>query len=54
MSVIRNWTGYAHFSDDARSRLNWLTRTEDLLNEVTGQQIRGKRKKRVCLILSVN
>jgi hypothetical protein len=46
MSVIRNWTGCAHFSDDARSRLNQLTGTEDLLREITGRQIGGKRKRR--------
>ena len=45
MSVIRNWTGCAHSSDDARSRLNQLTRTEDLLKEITGQQIGGRRKR---------
>jgi hypothetical protein len=46
MSVIRNWTGCAHFSDDARSRLNQLTGTEGLLREITGRQTTGKRKKR--------
>ena len=46
MSIIRNWTGCAHFSEDARSLLSRLTQTEDLLKEITGQQIGGKRKKR--------
>ena len=46
MSVIRNWTGCAHFSEDARSRLSRLTQTEGLLKEITGQQIGGKREKR--------
>ena len=46
MSIVRNWTGCAHFNDDARDRLNQLTRTEGLLKEITGQQIGGKRKKR--------
>jgi hypothetical protein len=45
-SIIRNWTGCAHFSDDARGRLNRLTRTEDLLREITGRQMGGKRKRR--------
>jgi hypothetical protein len=46
MSIIRNWTGCAHFSDDARSRFNQLTRAEGLLKEITGRQTGGKRKKR--------
>ena len=25
-TVIRNWTGCAHFGTDARERLNWLTK----------------------------
>ena len=37
MTVITNWTGCAHFSDDARECLNQLTRTEGLLKEITGQ-----------------
>jgi hypothetical protein len=45
MSIVRNWTGCAHFNDDARDRLSQLTRTEGLLKEITGQQIGGKRKK---------
>jgi hypothetical protein len=31
VSIVRNWTGCAHFYDDARDRLNQLTRTEGLL-----------------------
>jgi hypothetical protein len=46
MSVVRNWTGCAHFSGDARDSLNQLTRTEKLLKEMTGQQTKGNRKKR--------
>jgi hypothetical protein len=46
MSIVRNWTGCAHFYDDARSRVNQLTRTEGLLKEITGQQNGEKRKKR--------
>ena len=30
-TVIRNWTGRAQFSNDARERLNQLTRTGGLL-----------------------
>jgi hypothetical protein len=45
-TVIRKWTGCAHFSDDARERVNQLSRTGDLLKEITGQQTGGKRKKR--------
>jgi hypothetical protein len=52
MSVIRKGTGCAHFSDDARSRLNQLTRTESLLKEITCRQTVGKRG--VCLTLSGN
>jgi hypothetical protein len=49
LSVIRNLTGCAHFSGDARSRLSQLTKTEGLLKEITGQQMGGKRKRRwVC------
>ena len=46
MTVIRNWTGCAHFGGDARERLNHLTKTEGLLKEITGQETGGKRKKR--------
>jgi hypothetical protein len=46
MSIIRNWTGCAHFSDETRDRLGQLTRTENPLREITGQQSRGQRKKR--------
>ena len=45
-TVIRNWTGCAHFGNDARERLNQLTKTENLLKEITGQETGGKRKKR--------
>ena len=45
-TVIRNWTGCAHFGNDARERLNQLTKTESLLKEITGQETGGKRKKR--------
>jgi hypothetical protein len=46
MSVIRNWTVCAHFSNDATERLNQLTKTEGLLKEITGQRTGGRRKKR--------
>ena len=49
MTVIRNLTGCAHFSNDAREHLNQLTRTGCLLKETTGQQTGGKRKKRGVL-----
>jgi hypothetical protein len=45
-TVIRNWTRCAHFGNDARERLNQLTKTENLLKEITGQETGGKRKKR--------
>ena len=45
-TVIRNWTGCAHFGTDARERLNRLTKTEGLLKEITGHETGGKRKKR--------
>jgi hypothetical protein len=45
MSIIHNWTGCAHFSDNARSRLSWLTQTEVSLKEITGQRIGGMREK---------
>ena len=44
MTVIRNWTGCAHFGSDARERLNQLTKTEGLLKEITGQETGGKKK----------
>ena len=44
-TVIRNWTACAHFGNDARERLNQLTKTESLLKEITGQETGGKRKK---------
>ena len=37
MTVIRIWTGCAHFESDARERLNQLTKTEGLFKEITGQ-----------------
>jgi uncharacterized protein YifN (PemK superfamily) len=46
MTVIINWTGCAHCSNDARERLNQLTRTGGLLKEITGQRTGGKRKKK--------
>jgi len=46
MTVIRNWTGCAHFGSDTRERLNQLTKTEGLLKEITVQETGGKRKKR--------
>jgi hypothetical protein len=46
MSIIRNWAGSAHFGNDARERLNQLTKTEGLPKEITGQGTGGKRKKR--------
>jgi hypothetical protein len=46
-TVIRNWTARAQFSNDARERLNQLTRTGGLLKEITRQRTGGKRKKRV-------
>jgi hypothetical protein len=45
-SIIRNWTGCAHFSEDTRDRLTQLTKTETLLREMTGKRMGGKRKKR--------
>ena len=42
MTVIRNWTVRAHFGNDARERLNRLTKTEGLLKEITGQETGGK------------
>lgn len=43
---IKNWTGRAHFDADTRQRLNQITRTENLLKEITGQHTGGIRKKR--------
>jgi hypothetical protein len=45
LSVIRNWTACAHFGDEARAKLNELTRAESLVRDITGQQM-GNRKKR--------
>jgi hypothetical protein len=45
-SVIRNWTGCAHFSEDSRDKLNQLSKTEMLLREITGQRVGGNRRKR--------
>ena len=45
-TVIRNWTRFAHFGNDAKELLNQLTKTEGLLKEITGQETGGKRKKR--------
>ena len=46
MSIVRNWTGCAHFNDDVRHPLDQLTRTEGLLREITGQRSGGRRRKR--------
>jgi len=51
MTVIRNRRGCAHFGNDARERLNQLTKTEGLLKEITGQETGGKSKKRGYLTL---
>ena len=45
-TIIRKWTGCAHFSNDARKCLNQLTRTGGLLKEITGWRTGGKRKNR--------
>jgi hypothetical protein len=45
-TVIRNWTGCVHFSNDATERLNQLTITGGLLKEIRRQRTGGKRKKR--------
>jgi len=45
-SIVRNWTGCAHFSDDVRHRFDQLTRREGLLKEITGQRSGGRRRKR--------
>jgi hypothetical protein len=49
MSVICNWRRCAHFSDDARSRLNQLTGTKGLL-KVGKLWVKGRRG--VCLTSS--
>ena len=46
LSIIRNWTGCAHFGIEARERLDQLAKTEGLLKEFTGQETGGKRRKR--------
>ena len=43
MTVIRNWTGCAHFGSNARESLNQLTKTEGLLKKITVQETGGKR-----------
>ena len=45
ISVIRNCTGRADFGNDARESLNQLTKTEGILEEITGQETGGKRRK---------
>ena len=45
MTVIRNWTECAHFGNDARERLDLLTKIEGLLKEITGQETGGKKKR---------
>jgi len=37
ITVIRKWTGCVHFGNDARERLNHLTKTEGLLKEIMRQ-----------------
>ena len=49
MTVIRNWTGCAHFRSDARESLNELIKTEGLLKEVTRQETKEKRGERLIL-----
>jgi hypothetical protein len=41
ISIIRNWTGCAHFSVDARDRLNQLTKTK-MLREIKGRRSRKR------------
>jgi hypothetical protein len=45
MTIIRNWTGCAHFESNDREHLNQLTKTEGLLKEIAGQETEGKRKQ---------
>ena len=45
-SIIRNWTGCAHFSEDSRNRLDQVSKTETLLREITGRDVGNKRKRR--------
>lgn len=46
-SVIRNWTGCAHFNDDASDRLGQITRAETLLKEITDHNGDGRKKRGV-------
>jgi hypothetical protein len=46
MSIIRNWTGCAHFGMEAKERLDQLTKMEGLLTEITGQETGQKNKER--------
>jgi hypothetical protein len=43
-TTIRNWTGCAHFGSDTRFRLVQLTKTEELLKDITGQETGSQRK----------
>ena len=54
MTVIRNWTGCAHFGNDARERLNQLTKTEGLLKEIRDKKQEAKGKREECLTLQGN
>ena len=45
MSIVRNWTGCAHFGDDVRRQLDQLVRTKGLLKEITGQRSERKRRE---------
>ena len=45
MTVIRNWAGCAHFGNGVRERVNQLTKTEDLLKEITGHNFIGELSK---------
>ena len=51
MTIIRNWTGCAHFGTDARERLDRLIKTEGFLKEIMGQETGGKRKREEYLTL---
>ena len=45
-SVIRNWTGCAHFGEECKDRLDQISKAEILLKEMTGQNLIGKRRRR--------
>ena len=52
MSIVRNWTGCAHFSDYVRHRLDQLTRTGGLLKKSQDNEaVEGEGREEFSILM---